>query len=179
MDREKIMYSIGLDIGTSSVGWAVIDNNFKLLKKGNKNMWGSRLFETAETAANRRENRSTRRRYNKRRERIRLLQELMANMVLSVDPTFFIRLSQTTFLDEEDKSALLNDKYQGNYNLFIENDLFGLLKNYFDGSPYKVLDYYFEGKIKPWHLKQGPKNYFKSKENRINCADLLKKKILD
>lgn len=122
MDREKIMYSIGLDIGTSSVGWAVIDNDFKLLKKGNKNMWGSRLFETAETAANRRENRSTRRRYNKRRERIRLLQELMANMVLSVDPTFFIRLSQTTFLDEEDKSALLNDKYQGNYNLFIEND---------------------------------------------------------
>ena len=122
MDREKIKYSIGLDIGTSSVGWAVVDNNFKLLKKGNKNMWGSRLFETAETAANRRKNRSTRRRYNKRRERIRLLQELMANMVLSVDPLFFIRLSQITFLDEEDKSALLNDKYKGNYNLFIEDD---------------------------------------------------------
>ena len=58
-------------------------------------------------------------------------------------------------------------------NLFIENDLFGLLKNYFDGSPYKVLDYYFEGKIKPWHLKQGPKNYFKSKENRINAVKWL------
>ena len=71
MDKEKIKYSIGLDIGTSSVGWAVVGNNFKLLKKGNKNMWGSRLFETAETAANRRKNRSTRRRYNKRRERIR------------------------------------------------------------------------------------------------------------
>lgn len=122
MDKEKIKYSIGLDIGTSSVGWAVVDNNFKLLKKGNKNMWGSRLFETAETAANRRKNRSTRRRYNKRRERIRLLQELMANMVLSVDPTFFIRLSQTTFLDEEDKSEFLNDKYKGNYNLFIEEN---------------------------------------------------------
>lgn len=58
-------------------------------------------------------------------------------------------------------------------NLFIENDLFGLLKNYFEGSPYKVLDYYFEGKIKPWHLKQGPKNYFKSKENRINAVKWL------
>ena len=39
------------------------------------------------------------------------------------------------------------DKYN-EANLFIENDLFGLLKNYFDGSPYKVLDYYFKGKIK-------------------------------
>lgn len=119
-----------MDIGTSSVGWAVIDNNFKLLKKGNKNMWGSRLFDAAETAVNRRENRSTRRRYNKRRERIRLLQELMANMVLSVDPTFFIRLSQTTFLDEEDKSKLLKDKYKANYNLFIEDEYND--KNFYD-----------------------------------------------
>ncbi len=63
------------------------------------------------------------------------------------------------------------DKYDA--NLFINNDLFGLLKNYFDGSPYKVVEYYFEGKIKPWHLKQGPKNFYKSKENRVSAVKWL------
>ena len=39
-------YSIGLDIGTSSVGWAVIDcQNYKVLRKGNQKLWGVRLFD--------------------------------------------------------------------------------------------------------------------------------------
>ena len=29
-------YNIGLDIGTTSVGWAVIDDNFNIIRKGNK-----------------------------------------------------------------------------------------------------------------------------------------------
>ena len=62
-------YSIGLDIGTSSVGWSVIDSNtYKVIKKNTlinhynlntseetkeikeKALWGVRLFEEAETA---------------------------------------------------------------------------------------------------------------------------------
>ncbi len=44
-------YSIGLDIGTSSVGWAVTDLNNNILKRGNKNMWGARIFNEGDTAA--------------------------------------------------------------------------------------------------------------------------------
>ena len=55
-------YSIGLDIGTNSVGWSVIRDNNDLIKKkmlikGNgdkkyikRNLWGVRLFEEGDTA---------------------------------------------------------------------------------------------------------------------------------
>ena len=48
-------YNIGLDIGTTSVGWAVVEtDNQKVMRKGNKALWGVRLFEPAETAEKRR-----------------------------------------------------------------------------------------------------------------------------
>ena len=41
-------YNIGLDIGTESVGWAVVEaDTQKLMKKGNNKLWGVRLFESA------------------------------------------------------------------------------------------------------------------------------------
>ena len=43
-------YYIGLDLGTSSVGWAVTDENYHLMKKHGKDMWGIREFDEAETA---------------------------------------------------------------------------------------------------------------------------------
>lgn len=121
-NRGKIKYYIGVDIGTNSVGWAVIDENGYLLNKGKHHLWGSRLFDQAQTAQNRRNYRSSRRRYNKRKERIRLLQMIMSDMVLEVDPSFFIRLEKTTFLDKEDKKAILKDNYKMNYNLFCDED---------------------------------------------------------
>ena len=121
-NRGKIKYYIGVDIGTNSVGWAVIDENGYLLNKGKHHLWGSRLFDQAQTAQNRRNYRSSRRRYNKRRERIRLLQMIMSDMVLKVDSSFFIRLEKTTFLDKEDKKAILKDNYKMNYNLFCDED---------------------------------------------------------
>lgn len=121
-NRGKIKYYIGVDIGTNSVGWAVIDENGNLLKKGKHHLWGSRLFDQAQTAQNRRNYRSSRRRYNKRKERIRLLQMIMSDMVLEVDSSFFIRLEKTTFLDKEDKKAILKDNYKMNYNLFCDED---------------------------------------------------------
>ncbi len=69
-------YNIGLDIGTSSVGWAVVEENTqKIIRKGKKALWGVRLFDEASTAEVRRSFRSTRRRYDRRRERINLLQK--------------------------------------------------------------------------------------------------------
>ena len=121
-NRGKIKYYIGVDIGTNSVGWAVIDENGYLLNKGKHHLWGSRLFDQAQTAQNRRNYRSSRRRFNKRKERIRLLQMIMSDMVLEVDSSFFIRLEKTTFLDKEDKKAILKDNYKMNYNLFCDED---------------------------------------------------------
>ena len=44
MEKFK-KYNIGLDIGTTSVGWAVVETeNQKILRKGNKPLWGIRLF---------------------------------------------------------------------------------------------------------------------------------------
>lgn len=33
-------YYVGIDMGTSSVGWAVTDTNYNLLKKRGKDLWG-------------------------------------------------------------------------------------------------------------------------------------------
>lgn len=41
---------LGLDMGTSSVGWAVTDTNYNVLKFNGKALWGVRLFEEAKTA---------------------------------------------------------------------------------------------------------------------------------
>ena len=132
-NRENIKYYIGVDIGTNSVGWAVIDENGNLLKKGKHHLWGSRLFDQAQTAQNRRNYRSSRRRYNKRRQRIGLLRLIMSDMALEVDPSFFIRLEKTTFLDKEDKKAILKDNYKMNYNLFCDEDYND--KKYFKDYP--------------------------------------------
>ena len=58
-------YYIGLDMGTSSLGWAVTDDKYRLLRKKGKDMWGVRLFDEADTAAARRTNRVAKRRRNR------------------------------------------------------------------------------------------------------------------
>ena len=108
-------YYLGLDIGTNSVGWAVTDEKYNICKFNGKSMWGIRLFDGAETAAERRVKRSTRRRLQRQRERIDLLQELFADEIAKVDETFFLRLNESR-LNVLDKS--LKEKHP----LFINND---------------------------------------------------------
>ena len=38
-------YYLGLDVGTNSVGWAVTDESYNLLKLKGKSAWGVRLFD--------------------------------------------------------------------------------------------------------------------------------------
>lgn len=94
-------YNIGLDIGTGSVGWAVTDLNGELCHFKGKPTWGSRLFPSAATAAETRIHRGQRRRYNRRKWRVNLLQELFALKMNRVDPEFFIRLNQSHLLPED------------------------------------------------------------------------------
>ena len=58
MAEAKIAYYLGLDIGTNSVGWAVTDPEYNVIKKNGKALWGVRLFAEANTAAERREENS-------------------------------------------------------------------------------------------------------------------------
>lgn len=117
-------YNIGLDIGTHSVGWAVTDENYNILKFKKQNMWGVRLFDEGQTAEIRRTNRSTRRRLNRRRERIALLQMLLGKEIEKVDKTFFIRLKES-FLHIDERQDKINKS-----NLFVG-------KNFSDKDYYK------------------------------------------
>lgn len=104
----------GLDIGTNSVGWCLTDENNKIIRKKGKALWGVRLFDEASDCAKRRQYRSTRRRLNRRRERIDLLRELMAEEIHRVDPTFFMRLDNSFFQkddrEEDFDYTLFNDR---------------------------------------------------------------------
>ena len=97
-------YSIGLDIGTNSVGWAVInEDTYKVLKKGNNKLWGVETFASAEQAKDRRLKRSSRRRYNRRKERIKILQEIFSEEINKVDSNFFQKLEESKFKNSEKK----------------------------------------------------------------------------
>lgn len=125
MKNEKKEYNIGLDIGTTSVGWSVVEtDNQKIMRKGNKALWGVRLFEEAKTAADRRLKRSTRRRYDRRRQRLKLLQEEFKYEIEKIDKNFFVKLQESKYHknDKINKTLLLENlelkeikAYQNNY----------------------------------------------------------------
>lgn len=91
----KEVYNIGLDIGTSSVGYAMTDEKGRLLRFHKRPTYGSVLFEEAQTAKERRQKRSARRRLARRRKRIKLLQALVAPDVCAADPEFFLRMNES------------------------------------------------------------------------------------
>lgn len=102
----KQPYSIGLDIGTNSVGWAVINESFDLRKYKHQNMWGAHLFDEAQKAATRRSFRSSRRRLARRKRRVTLLQQLFNDEIQKVDPHFYLRLSESMLHLGDKNSAL-------------------------------------------------------------------------
>ena len=108
-------YYVGLDIGTNSVGWAVTDTKYNILRKKGKSMWGVRLFEEGKTAAERRSARTNRRRLQRRNQRIELLQEIFREEIAKVDNKFFDRLKDSAFYPEDKKenqsNTIFNDSY--------------------------------------------------------------------
>ena len=94
-------YYLGLDMGTGSVGWAVTDQEYHILKKNGKTLWGVRLFESASTAEERRVFRTNRRRLDRRNWRIQILQELFSEEISKVDPDFFLRMKESKYYPED------------------------------------------------------------------------------
>ena len=113
----KKPYSIGLDIGTNSVGWAVVNDDYKVPAKKmrvfgdtdrshiKKNLLGTLLFDDGNTAESRRLKRTARRRYTRRRNRILYLQEIFTDSMNEIDESFFHRLDDS-FLVPEDKRGI-------------------------------------------------------------------------
>ena len=124
-DKE---YNIGLDIGVGSVGWCVIDNKDQLIRYKGKNLWGSRIFKEAEPASVRRAFRSSKRRLNRRNERIKILQSLLLDDMEKEYPNFFSMLKESSLTMEDKKTA---NKILGiKYNLFSEDEFTD--KDYFN-----------------------------------------------
>lgn len=99
--KQNETWYLGLDMGTNSLGWAVTDPEYNVIRKSGKALWGVRLFEEGETAAERRGFRTARRRTQRRSRRIDLLQELFAQAVAEKDPGFFQRLNDSRYLPED------------------------------------------------------------------------------
>lgn len=108
-------YTIGLDIGTNSVGYSVIYDDYNVPSKkvkvlGNtdkkykkKNLIGVELFDEGKTAADRRIARTTRRRYTRRRNRLNYLREIFSNEIGKIDESFFHRLDESFFTEDDKK----------------------------------------------------------------------------
>lgn len=111
---EDSKFFLGLDIGTNSVGWAVTDDEYKLRKYKNDLMWGVHLFDEAQQSAERRSFRTARRRLDRRKQRIVLLQEFFAPQILKIDESFFLRLKESALLPQ--------DSEHRTGNIFFDDD---------------------------------------------------------
>ena len=114
-------YYLGLDVGTDSVGYAVTDAQYELLKHRGEPMWGVHLFEEASPSDARRGFRSARRRLDRRQQRVKLVQEIFAVEIARVDERFYRRIQE---------SALWREDAQDAYCLFAD-------PNYTDADYYR------------------------------------------
>ena len=107
--EERKMYW-GLDLGTNSVGWAVTDQNYQLMRAKGKDLWGARLFDRADTSAERRGYRVSRRRRQREVARCGVLKEYFYEEISKMDAGFFVRLEESKFW-KEDRSEGNQQKY--------------------------------------------------------------------
>jgi len=133
-EPKQQKYTISLDIGTGSVGWAVltdaepdvlatlaksnkkikiIQNNNITTKKTRTNLWGVRLFEQALTAQDRRLKRGQRRRILRRTKRLQYLQKIFKNDINQFDPNFFHRLQESFRQNKDEKKTYKLEKGKG------------------------------------------------------------------
>ncbi|EGJ38605.1 csn1 family CRISPR-associated protein [Streptococcus sanguinis SK49] len=107
MTKFNKNYSIGLDIGVSSVGYAVVTEDyrvpafkFKVLgntekEKIKKNLIGSTTFVSAQPAKGTRVFRVNRRRIDRRNHRITYLRDIFQKEIEKVDKNFYRRLDES------------------------------------------------------------------------------------
>ena len=143
-------YYIGLDTGTSSVGWAASDEDYNLMRAKGHDLIGFRLFEEAKTAAERRNFRSSRRRLHRTNNRLKLLRILFEKEISKVDNKFYTRLRESFYLAEDkinldnDKNTLFADKNYTDKDFHKEfPTIWHLRKALMDGSKHYDIRLYF------------------------------------
>ena len=100
MDKSKNYY-IGLDIGTNSIGYAVVNPDYTLCRHNKEGMWGAALFDEGLKCDVRRSMRSARRRLDRRQYRVQLVSELLCNEIVKVDKKFFVKLRESALFYED------------------------------------------------------------------------------
>lgn len=129
-------YYLGLDIGSDSVGYAVTDEEYNLLKLHGEPAWGATLFDAPASKAERRGYRTARRRLERRKQRVQLVRELFAEEIAKVDGRFYIRQQESALFREDagDAYSIFNDpdytdrEYYAEYPT-IHHLIFELMKN--------------------------------------------------
>ncbi|MBR1390128.1 MAG: type II CRISPR RNA-guided endonuclease Cas9 [Lachnospiraceae bacterium] len=131
--KEQKEYYLGLDMGTNSVGWAVTDQEYHLLRAKGKDLWGIREFDEAEVAAKRRSKRISRRRRQREQVRIGLLKEYFADEINKMDPDFYIRMENSKYIYEDgdkDKRLTSNNGVFDDLG-FVDKDYYKKYKTIF------------------------------------------------
>jgi CRISPR-associated endonuclease Csn1 len=111
MDKNDKNIYLGLDIGTDSCGWALVDDSYNIVRVRGKEAWGVRLFDDAQVAQDRRLKRTTRRRLQRKRLQGEWLKEIFAKEINKVDPSFFDRLKYSNLFKEDKEKMGVNCKY--------------------------------------------------------------------
>ena len=135
-------YYIGLDIGTTSCGFAVTDENYNILRLKGKKAWGVRLFDEAQSAEERRLLRGNRRRLERKKLKISWLQQIFKTEIEKIDNNFLTRIKYSN-LWQEDK-LLMNKNINSKDSLFHDN---------IDGHIYDDKSFYNEYPT-TYHLRQ-------------------------
>ena len=138
----KKNYYIGLDIGTTSCGFAVTDENYNILRIKGKKAWGVRLFDEAQSAVQRRLQRGNRRRLARKKLKLSWLQQIFKNEIDKIDDSFLTRIKYSN-LWQEDK-LLMNANINSKDSLFHDN---------IDGKIYNDKSFYTEYPT-IYHLRQ-------------------------
>lgn len=112
-------YGIGLDIGTSSIGWTVVDEFGHVIRVKGQTGLGVRLFREGQPAAERRTFRTTRRRLSRRRWRLRLLREFFDPYIAAQDSNFFARRKASSIAPRDPRFTttyqIFNDRSDQDY----------------------------------------------------------------
>lgn len=103
--KQQKNYFLGLDVGTESIGYAVTNKQYDLLKYCGEPMWGVHLFDEAMLNDDRRLHRSARRRLDRRQQRVKLLQEIFAGEISCVDENFYRRIKESALWREDAQDA--------------------------------------------------------------------------
>lgn len=128
---EESKYYLGLDMGTSSVGWAVTDAQYRILRKKGKDMWGIREFEQAESAAERRSHRINRRRRQRQVARIGFLKDYFADEIEKVDKNFYVRMENSKYFMEDKDERLQSHNGIFDDDTFKDEDYYKLYPTIF------------------------------------------------